>query len=103
MRPVASPAQATAPLHAVGWVTDPLGRRGFAVALPAGLQRPSWTPRFIFDPATGQFLAREDVAGRGGGAGAAGRHAFPPGTMWWIALKTTTWNSDLPHHAPENG
>jgi len=90
-------------LHAVGWVTDPLGRRGFAVALPAGLQRPGWTPRFIFDPATGQFLAREDVAGPSGGAGAAGRHAFPPGTMSWIAVKTATWNSNVPRHAPENG
>jgi hypothetical protein len=83
-------------IHAVGWVTDPLGRRGYAVALNVQ----DGTEQLVFQPATGTLLAEELItpADRANLL-RPGTQGQPRETMSWVATRQADWTNTEPQHA----
>jgi hypothetical protein len=92
-------------VHSLGSVTDPLGRRGHAVALPSGAPPggPATERRLIVDTATGRLLAEETVLVRSRLMGpisdpnTPGNLSAPAGTILkYRAWQQTSWVTTAP-------
>lgn len=98
-------------VSALGPVTDPLGRRGIALAAPEqtvtitgqwgtpaadrGTYR--WREVVILDPATGALLAQEEVLTKPGGEYARQKPGF---VIYYTAIRSQGWTSAKPAGPP---
>jgi hypothetical protein len=94
-------------VHAIGNVTDPLGRQGVALAADAqaatitgqsgtpaaDLGTYSWRQILIFSPATGALLAQEEVLTRPGGPYSQEHPGF---VIYYLAIRSAGWTATKP-------